>query len=217
MIEAAAIIKSVDEGSLVVIDELGRGTSTYEGFGLAWAIADHLVANSRCLCLFATHFHELRELASHTRGVVNFHVSALVGADALTRGAPPSLKFLYQIMPGYADQSYGIQVAQMANFPLPVIRRAKLMADELEIVERLQLQLKSSLRDCEESQALKRVRELTDEIRAAGGKRGNSGGTDMPVDGDETTRGAGEDQRELIHVLLKSEQELRTSLLLAKV
>ncbi|PFH33297.1 MutS domain V domain-containing protein [Besnoitia besnoiti] len=130
MAEAAAILRNADEQSLVVIDELGRGTSTYEGFGLAWAIAKHLAAEVKCLCLFATHFHEMGHLAAEVATVVNVHVSAAV--DEKSR----KLAFLYRLVPGCVDQSYGVHAAEFAGLPESVVARARLKSAELEAVER---------------------------------------------------------------------------------
>merc|ERR1712113_985045 len=106
MLEAAAIVKSATENSLVIIDELGRGTSTYDGYGLASSLSKHLATKTKCFCYFATHFHELARLGGTVRGVTMQHVAC--------KSTPMDIVMLYKIRPGVCDRSFGIHVAQLA-------------------------------------------------------------------------------------------------------
>jgi DNA mismatch repair protein MutS len=117
MTESAGILRNATESSLVLMDEVGRGTSTFDGLALAWAIARHLIEVNRSLTLFATHYFELTRLASDFATVANVHLDAVEHKDRIV--------FLYAVREGPASQSYGIQVAQLAGVPAGVIRAAR--------------------------------------------------------------------------------------------
>jgi DNA mismatch repair protein MutS len=126
MQETAAILHAATSRSLVVLDEIGRGTATFDGLSIAWAVAEHLASNpkARPKTLFATHYHELTDLADSLPGVVNAHVAAREWKDGIV--------FLRKIVPGRSDRSYGIQVAKLAGLPGSVIARAKEILGGLE-------------------------------------------------------------------------------------
>ncbi len=126
MQETANILHTASSRSLVVLDEIGRGTSTFDGLSIAWAVAEYLATNSRARpkTLFATHYHELTDLADALPGVINAHVAAREWKDDIV--------FLRKIMPGRSDRSYGIQVARLAGLPNVVIARAKEILGGLE-------------------------------------------------------------------------------------
>ena len=117
MTESASILHNATEKSLVLMDEVGRGTSTFDGLALAWAIARHLIEKNRSLCLFATHYFELTRLALEYKEVANVHLDAVEHKD--------SVVFLHAVEEGPASQSYGLQVAGLAGVPKGVIRQAK--------------------------------------------------------------------------------------------
>jgi len=116
MTETAAILAASTERSLVLMDEIGRGTSTYDGLALAWAIAHRLLTHNRAMTLFATHYFEITRLPARLEGAVNVHLAAVDSASGIV--------FLHEVRPGPASRSYGIQVAQRAGLPAAVIRHA---------------------------------------------------------------------------------------------
>jgi len=126
MQETARILHTATARSLVVLDEIGRGTATFDGLSIAWAVAEHLATDStaRPKTLFATHYHELTDLADATPGVVNLHVAVREWKDDIV--------FLRKILPGRSDRSYGIQVARLAGLPVGVIDRARQILAALE-------------------------------------------------------------------------------------
>jgi DNA mismatch repair protein MutS len=117
MTETAVILNTATARSLIVLDEIGRGTSTYDGLALAWAVVEHIHQHIRAKTLFATHYHELTELAGQLEGVRNLHVSVKESDDQIL--------FLRRVEPGAADRSYGIEVARLAALPMTVIERAR--------------------------------------------------------------------------------------------
>ncbi len=134
MSETSAILHTATRRSLVLLDEIGRGTSTYDGVSIAWSVSEHLHDAIGCKTVFATHYHELTQLAGELDGVRNFTVAV--------REAGDQVLFLHRLVPGGADRSYGIEVGRLAGLPAPVIARAKevlslLEGDGAQMAERL--------------------------------------------------------------------------------
>ncbi len=124
MVETAAILSQATERSFVILDEVGRGTSTYDGLALAWAVAEAVHGTNRCRCLFATHYHELARLAESCEALSLHHVRA--------REWKGDLVLLHELADGPADRSYGLAVARLAGVPAGVVARAKAVLDRLE-------------------------------------------------------------------------------------
>ena len=129
MVETAAILNQATARSLVILDEIGRGTATFDGLSIAWAAIEHLHEQNRCRALFATHFHELTALAAK--------LPRLFNATVRVKEWHGDVVFLHEVVPGAADRSYGIQVAKLAGLPPKVIERARLVLTELEAEDRM--------------------------------------------------------------------------------
>jgi DNA mismatch repair protein MutS len=124
MHEAANIVNTATKNSLILLDEVGRGTSTFDGISIAWALTEYIHERIGAKTLFATHYHELNELAEIFPRIKNYKVDVREYGDKVI--------FLHKVMPGFADHSYGIQVAQMAGLPEEVTERAKRILKNLE-------------------------------------------------------------------------------------
>lgn len=124
MVETAAILNQADARAMVILDEIGRGTATYDGLSIAWATLEHLQSVNRCRALFATHYHELTALAGKLKGVENATVTVKEWNNEVI--------FLHEVKRGAADRSYGVQVARLAGLPPSVIDRAKTILQQLE-------------------------------------------------------------------------------------
>ena len=129
MVETAAILNQAGERALVILDEIGRGTATFDGLSIAWATIEHLHENNRCRALFATHFHEMTALAAK--------LGRLHNATMRVKEWHGDVVFLHEVVPGAADRSYGIQVAKLAGLPPSVIERAKIVLAQLEAEDRM--------------------------------------------------------------------------------
>jgi DNA mismatch repair protein MutS len=128
MVETAAILNQAGERALVILDEIGRGTATFDGLSIAWATVEHLHDVNKCRALFATHFHELTALAGR--------LDRLHNATVRVKEWQGDVVFLHEVAAGAADRSYGIQVAKLAGLPPSVIERAKLVLAKLEQEDR---------------------------------------------------------------------------------
>lgn len=128
MVETAAILNQADDRALVILDEIGRGTATYDGLSIAWAVMEHLHGVNRCRALFATHYHEMTALSAKLEGVENATVSVKEWQGEVI--------FLHEVHKGAADRSYGVQVARLAGLPETVVARARVVLDALEKGER---------------------------------------------------------------------------------
>lgn len=158
MVETAAILAQATERSFVILDEVGRGTSTYDGLALAWAVVEAVHGVNKCRCLFATHYHELARLADSCEALSLHHVRA--------REWKGDLVLLHEVTEGPADRSYGLAVAKLAGVPAPVVSRAKAVLDKLEKGRAETGGLAAGLGDLPLfAQALDQAEELRDALR----------------------------------------------------
>ncbi|MGE3728625.1 MAG: DNA mismatch repair protein MutS, partial [Candidatus Sericytochromatia bacterium] len=130
MMETANILHHATARSLVLLDEIGRGTSTFDGVSIAWAVSEYIARELQSLTIFATHYHELNRLTESVEGVQNYQVSVQENADGIV--------FLHKVVLGGADRSYGIEVARLAGLPLPVLERARGLLQDIEKRSRIQ-------------------------------------------------------------------------------
>jgi len=128
MVETAAILNQADDQAFVILDEIGRGTATYDGLSIAWATLEHLHDVNGCRALFATHYHEMTALSEKLDRVDN--------ATVLVREHDGEVIFMHEVRKGAADRSYGVQVAKLAGLPEAVVARARVVLDALEKGER---------------------------------------------------------------------------------
>jgi DNA mismatch repair protein MutS len=128
MVETAAILNQAGPRALVILDEIGRGTATFDGLSIAWATLEHLHEHNRCRTLFATHFHELTALSAR--------LTRLVNTTVRVKEYQGDVVFLHEVAPGIADRSYGVQVAKLAGLPAAVVERARVVLAELEASDR---------------------------------------------------------------------------------
>ena len=137
MIEANNALQNATANSLILFDEIGRGTSTYDGMALAQAMIEYIIRNIKAKTLFSTHYHELTEMAEKNAGIRNVHVDVHEEDDKVT--------FLYRVLDGKADKSYGINVARLAHLPSSVLERAKQILDNLELQPNMVKEVKPPL------------------------------------------------------------------------
>jgi DNA mismatch repair protein MutS len=123
--------------SLILLDEIGRGTATFDGLSIAWAVAEYLAMEIQARTIFATHYHELNELASILDNVANYQVTV--------KELPNEIVFLHQVQPGGADKSYGIEAGRLAGLPSSVIRRAKQVMGQIEKHSKIAMGLRQGI------------------------------------------------------------------------
>ncbi len=137
MNETANILNHATSNSLVLLDEIGRGTATFDGLSIAWAVAEYLASEIKARTIFATHYHEMNELASMMPNVANYQVTV--------KELPDQIIFLHQVQPGGADKSYGIEAGRLAGLPPVVIGRAKEVMGQIEKHSKIAMGLRSQI------------------------------------------------------------------------
>jgi len=147
MLETANILNNATEKSFIILDEIGRGTSTFDGVAIAWSVAEHILSKIKAKTLFATHYHVLTKLEEHKhKGITNYNIAVAEKDDEII--------FLRKIKKGGTDKSYGIHVAKLAGVPLDVISTAKKVQAKLEgdadLSQRIVVEKKSLTDDCSE-------------------------------------------------------------------
>ena len=134
---AANILNHATPKSLVLLDEIGRGTATFDGLSIAWSVAEYLATEIQARTIFATHYHELNELASILSNVANYQVMVKEMAEKII--------FLHQVIPGGASKSYGIEAGRLAGLPPSVIKRAKQVMSQIEKHSKIALGLRNNI------------------------------------------------------------------------
>jgi DNA mismatch repair protein MutS len=129
MAETSNILNNATKDSFIILDEIGRGTSTYDGVSLAWAIAEHIAEKIKAKALFATHYHHLNKMAQHFPCIRNFNIAVSEKEDDIT--------FLYKIVEGGTDKSYGIHVAKIAGLPNDVIETSRKIINQLDMEDQI--------------------------------------------------------------------------------
>ena len=137
MNETANILNHATKKSLILLDEIGRGTATFDGLSIAWAVAEYLGTEIQGRTIFATHYHELNELASILTNIANYQVTV--------QELPNEIVFLHQVRPGGADKSYGIEAGRLAGLPTSVINRAKQVMNQIEKHSKIALGLREGI------------------------------------------------------------------------
>jgi DNA mismatch repair protein MutS len=137
MNETANILNHATANSLVLLDEIGRGTATFDGLSIAWAVAEYLASEIGSRTIFATHYHELNELASILSNVANYQVTV--------KELPDQIIFLHQVQPGGASKSYGIEAGRLAGLPPTVISRARQVMSQIEAHSKIAMGLRESM------------------------------------------------------------------------
>ena len=125
MLDLATILKRSTADSLVIIDELGRGTSTHDGYGIAFASIERLAVEIKPIVLFCTHFHELTQMEGEIEGCFNLHVDAHIDGEDIT--------MLYEVLPGACEASYGVHCAKLAKFPSEVVAQAHALVEQFDL------------------------------------------------------------------------------------